>query len=44
MLCGIDVSAGLLAGIRGRAARRLEMTFLSHLRQLLASAPVLPRR
>jgi transposase len=27
-LCGIDVSTGFLAGIRGRAARRLEQTFL----------------
>jgi transposase len=40
-LCGIDVSTGFLAGIRGRAARRLEQTFLPHLRTLLASAPVL---
>jgi transposase len=40
-LSGIDVSTGFLAGIRGRAARRLEKTFLPHLQALLASAPVL---
>jgi transposase len=40
-LTGIDVSTGFLAGIRGRAARRLEQQFLPHLRSLLASAPVL---
>jgi len=40
-LCGIDVSTGFLAGIRGRAARRLERTFLPHLRALLLDAPVL---
>ncbi len=40
-LCGIDVSTGFLAGIRGRAARRLEKQFLPHLRRLLSSAPVL---
>ena len=40
-LCGIDVSTGFLAGIRGRAARRLEEKFLSHMRALLAGAPVL---
>lgn len=40
-LTAIDVSTGLLAGIRGRAARRLEKTFCGHLRTLLASAPVL---
>jgi transposase len=40
-LCAIDVSTGLVAGIRGRAARRLEKTFLAHMRTLLAAAPVL---
>jgi transposase len=40
-LCAIEVSTGLLAGIRGRAARRLEKKFLGHMRTLLASAPVL---
>jgi len=40
-LTGIDVSTGLLAGIRGRAARRLEKKFLDHMRALLASAPLL---
>lgn len=40
-LTGIDVSTGFLAGIRGRAARRLERDFLPHLRALLAGAPVL---
>lgn len=40
-LCAIDVSTGFLAGIRGRAARRLEKKFLSHMRGLLATAPVL---
>jgi transposase len=40
-LTGIDVSTGFLAGIRGRAARRLEKQFLPHLQNLLASAPVL---
>jgi len=40
-LSGIDVSTGFLAGIRGRAARRLEKQFLPHLRGLLAGAPVL---
>jgi transposase len=40
-LTGIDVSTGFLAGIRGRAARKLEKQFLPHLRDLLASAPVL---
>jgi transposase len=40
-LCAIDVSTGFLAGIRGRAARRLEKTFLGHVRTLLARAPVL---
>jgi transposase len=40
-LTAISVSTGLLAGIRGRAARRLEKQFLGHMQQLLASAPVL---
>ena len=40
-LCAIDVSTGFLAGIRGRAARRLEKKFLAHMRTLLATAPVL---
>jgi transposase len=40
-LTAIDVSTGLLAGVRGRAARRLEKTFLGHMRTLLASAPLL---
>ncbi|MGH3763526.1 IS66 family transposase [Actinophytocola sp.] len=40
-LCAIDVSTGFLAGIRGRAARRLEKKFLHHMRALLATAPVL---
>lgn len=37
----VDVSTGFLAGIRGRAARRLEKTFLAHIKTLLAGAPVL---
>jgi transposase len=40
-LTGMDVSTGLVAGIRGRAARRLEKKFLAHLRTLLAGASVL---
>jgi transposase len=40
-LCAIDVSTGFLAGIRGRAARRLEQKFLGHMQALLAGAPVL---
>ncbi|MDQ4092852.1 MAG: IS66 family transposase, partial [Actinomycetota bacterium] len=40
-LTGIDVSTGFLAGIRGRAARKLEKTFLPWLRELLSTAPVL---
>jgi transposase len=40
-LCAIDVSTGFLAGIRGRAARRLEKKFLAHMQTLLAGAPVL---
>lgn len=40
-LTAIEVSTGFLAGVRGRAARRLERGFLAHMRELLASAPVL---
>ena len=40
-LTAIDVSTGFLAGIRGRAARRLEKSFLGHMRTLLTSAPLL---
>jgi transposase len=40
-LTAIDVSTGFLAGIRGRAARRLEKSFLGHMQNLLATAPVL---
>lgn len=40
-LTGIDVSTGLLAGVRGRVARTLEKTFLPRARALLAGAPVL---
>jgi transposase len=40
-LTALDVSIGFVAGIRGRAARRLEQKFLGHMRALLASAPLL---
>jgi transposase len=40
-LSAIDVSTGFLAGIRGRAARRLEHRFLPHMKTLLAGAPLL---
>ena len=40
-LCAIDVSTGFLAGIRGRAARRLEKAFLGHMQKLLTGAAVL---
>jgi transposase len=40
-LTGMDISTGLLAGVRGRAARKLEKRFVAHLRVLLATAPVL---
>jgi transposase len=40
-LTGIEVSTGFLAGIRGRAARKLEKRFLSHVRDLLARVSVL---
>lgn len=37
----MDISTGWLAGVRGRAARRLEKRFVAHVQALLASAPVL---
>ena len=40
-LCAMDVSTGFLAGIHGRAARRLEKTFLEHMKKLLVGALVL---
>lgn len=40
-LTGVDISTGWLAGVRGRAARKLEKRFSAHLQALLASAPVL---
>jgi transposase len=40
-LTGMDVSTGLLAGVRGRAARKLEKRFVAHMQALLATAPVL---
>ena len=40
-LTAVDVSTGFLAGVRGRAARRLERKFLGHMRKLLVAAPVL---
>lgn len=40
-LTGMDVSTGWLAGIRGRAARRLEKRFVAHVQGLLVTAPVL---
>jgi transposase len=40
-LCGMPVSTGLLAGVRNRAARRLEERFLPHVRALLTGAAVL---
>jgi transposase len=40
-LSAIDVSTGFLAGIRGRAARRLEKKVLGHMKKLLAGAMVL---
>ncbi|MGH8895188.1 MAG: IS66 family transposase [Actinomycetes bacterium] len=40
-LTAISVSTGFLAGIRGRAARRLEKKFLGHMQKLLAGAPLL---
>lgn len=43
-LAGIDVSTGFLAGVRGRAARKLEKRFLDHVRDLLVTAPGVARR
>jgi transposase len=40
-LTGMDISTGWLAGVRGRAARKLEKRFGVHLQALLATAPVL---
>ncbi len=40
-LTGMDVSTGLLAGVRGRAARTLEKRFVAQMQALLATAPVL---
>ena len=39
-LCGIKVSTGFAAALRGRAARLLENTFLPAVRALIATAPV----
>ena len=39
-LLGFAVSDGLVAGLRGKAARLLEDTFLPHVRKLIAAAPV----
>lgn len=39
-LCGIKVSTGFAAGVRGRAARLLEDTFLPAVRSLIAGAAV----
>jgi transposase len=40
-LTSVGVSVGFLAGVRGRAARLLERRFLTHMRALLVTAPVL---
>jgi transposase len=40
-LCGMDVSTGFLAGVRGRAARLLQDSWIDRMRILLVSAPVL---
>lgn len=40
-LTGMDISTGWLAGVRGRAARKLEKRFVAHMQALLAAAPVL---
>ncbi|HWO60903.1 MAG TPA: transposase [Umezawaea sp.] len=40
-LVGAPVSTGFMAGVRGRAARLLEQTFLPRVRQLLREAGVL---
>jgi len=39
-LCGLAVSDGWVAGVRGRAARLLEQQFLPRVRELIAAAPV----
>jgi transposase len=39
-LCGVKVSTGFAAGLRARAARLLEGTFLPAVRALIATAPV----
>ncbi|MFD4764693.1 IS66 family transposase, partial [Streptomyces sp. NPDC058439] len=39
-LCGVRVSTGFAASLRGRAARLLEQDFLPAVRALLAAAPV----
>lgn len=39
-LCGVKVSTGFAASLRGRAARLLETTFLPAVRALIATAPV----
>jgi transposase len=40
-MLGVAVSVGTMAGVRGRAARLLEDTFLAHVRALLSCAGVL---
>jgi transposase len=40
-LCGVAVSAGFLAGVRGRAATLLQRDWIDRMRELLVSAPVL---
>ncbi len=40
-LLGVPVSTGFTAGVRARAARRLEMTFLPRVRELLAQVGVI---
>jgi transposase len=40
-MAGIRVSAGFIAGVRGRAAVLLETRFLPHMRASLRTAPVL---
>jgi transposase len=39
-LCGISVSTGFMASLRGKAARILEATFMPAVQALLATAPV----
>ena len=39
-LCGLEVSDGWVAGVRGDAARLLEQQFLPRVRELIAAAPV----